>query len=177
MCRPKKISWIKKDFHPDLQTMTAFILFDSRENARKALVEHNTVLSGHHIRVDLAEPDKKTHDTKNCIFVGNLPLSTEEESLRQHFESCCGQVDYVRVIRDAHYKVCKGFGYVKFKDSESMAKALTLHEKTTYKERTLRIFAAQNIDKLKKQKEKRSSSNELTKGFKKYRARHKKVKK
>jgi len=113
--RPKKISWIKKDFHPDLQTMTAFILFDSRENARKALVEHNTVLSGHHIRVDLAEPDKKTHDTKNCIFVGNLPLSTEEESLRQHFESCCGQVDYVRVIRDAHYKVCKGFGYVKFK--------------------------------------------------------------
>jgi hypothetical protein len=58
-----------------------------------------------------------------------------------------------------------------------MAKALTLHEKTTYKERTLRIFAAQNIDKLKKQKEKRSSSNELTKGFKKYRARHKKVKK
>jgi nucleolar protein 12 len=59
--RPKKISWIKKDFHPDLQTMTAFILFDSRENARKALVEHNTVLSGHHIRVDLAEPDKKVN--------------------------------------------------------------------------------------------------------------------
>jgi RNA recognition motif-containing protein len=41
--------------------MTAYILFDTRDNARRALAEHNTIVNGHHIRVDLAEPDKKVH--------------------------------------------------------------------------------------------------------------------
>lgn len=54
-------------------------------------------------------------DNRNCIFVGNLPLGTEDEDLWEIFSQSAGDIEYVRVIRDRDYKVSKGFAYVKFK--------------------------------------------------------------
>jgi hypothetical protein len=57
-----------------------------------------------------------------------------------------------------------------------MTKALALHEQTTYKQRTLRIFAARNLEN-NKHKETVHNPNKLAKNLKKYRNRHKKIKK
>jgi hypothetical protein len=56
-----------------------------------------------------------------------------------------------------------------------MTKALAMHEQTTYKQRTLRIFAARNPEGNKH--ETVHNPNKLAKNLKKYRNRHKKIKK
>lgn len=85
------------------------------------------VFQDHHLRVDsVAHP--APHDKKRSIFVGNLDFEEIEESLWKHFEPC-GDIEYVRIIRDSKTNMGKGFAYVQFKDLQSVNKALLLNEK------------------------------------------------
>lgn len=70
----KKISLMQKDYHEELQTMNAYVVFKDIESVKKALVENNTLFKEHHIRVDRAVKEKKKEDTTNCVFIGNLPI-------------------------------------------------------------------------------------------------------
>jgi nucleolar protein 12 len=72
----------------------------------------------------------------------------DEEALRQLF-SQCGDVCFVRIVRDRKSGVCKGFGYVHFKDKAVADLALRLHG-SEFEGRTIRVFRA--TDDRKKQK-------------------------
>jgi len=50
-----------------------------------------------HLRVDSGE--RRKHETKNTIFVGNLHYDTTDDELRAFFTEC-GPITKVRVIRD-----------------------------------------------------------------------------
>jgi len=54
------------------------------------------------------------HDHKRSVFVGNLPFDVQDEDLYTHFARC-GEIEFVRAVRDKKTNVGKGFGYVQFK--------------------------------------------------------------
>merc|ERR1740136_451876 len=69
---------------------------------------------------------------KGCrtIFVGSLPSDTTEEDVLTAFRSCGKVVDSgVRLVRNYHTKVFKGYGYVQFKKSEGAKSAVKRGQK------------------------------------------------
>ncbi|PIK44442.1 hypothetical protein BSL78_18719 [Apostichopus japonicus] len=68
------------------------------------------------------DPDKETQE--KTVFVKNLSYDVEEAKLKEIF-SKCGEIQEVRLVTNYQQK-SRGFGYVEFTDSESVAKALAL---------------------------------------------------
>ncbi|ESO12523.1 hypothetical protein HELRODRAFT_159077 [Helobdella robusta] len=149
--KPKKVLVIKKDFHPKLKTSNAYIVFQDAYSVSEALKLNNMELDGFHLRVDSAS--SKTHQNKSSIFIGNLRFDADEESLRKFFE-VCGEINYVRVVRDKYTRMGKGFAYINFKDSSSVDLALTM-DGQEFCNRPLRIN--RSISKSKKVKKPESS--------------------
>ncbi|KZT43807.1 RNA-binding domain-containing protein [Sistotremastrum suecicum HHB10207 ss-3] len=103
----KKVSFIKKDFHPEAEVVNAYVVFahsdpgrsknvppimDPFEAAEKAVKAcDTTVFMGHTIHVDRVGQNTQTtpivRNTKNVVFVGNLDFEAKEEDLRTYFES------------------------------------------------------------------------------------------
>jgi len=57
------------------------------------------------------------------LFVGSLAYSTTDDSLKAHFEQI-GEVESARVITDRDSGRSKGFGFVKYKNSDDNQKAI-----------------------------------------------------
>jgi hypothetical protein len=51
---PKKVGFIKKDFHPERSAMNAYVVFKARESAEAALAANGSLLDGKHITCDIA---------------------------------------------------------------------------------------------------------------------------
>ena len=51
------------------------------------------------MRVDMAASNVHK-DVKNTIFIGNLPFHATEEQVQIFFAEC-GDIDYVRIVRDS----------------------------------------------------------------------------
>ncbi|RDD44937.1 RNA-binding protein 34 [Trichoplax sp. H2] len=118
---------------------------ESNMSKKTAFINNGIELLNRHIRVDVASNSKK-HDHKRSIFVGNLPLDVQDESLRDHFHSC-GEVETIRIIRDPK----TGMGKVPTADvhlpniyylqsNESLIMALKLHGSAFNKTNNLRVF-------------------------------------
>ncbi|KND02361.1 uncharacterized protein SPPG_02831 [Spizellomyces punctatus DAOM BR117] len=123
---PRKAAFITKNFHPGRDTLNAYIVYGEKESVEKALVENGKLFMGKHIRVDRSVKDNK-HDVKRSVFVGALPFDINEEAVRAHF-SQCGDIEYVRLIRDKTTNVGKGIGYVQFADRAAVGLAMKLHQ-------------------------------------------------
>lgn len=135
---PRKAAFVKQKLHESRESLNAYIVFKSQQDARKALGANGTVLFDLHLRVDSVSHPAKI-DNKRTIFVGNLDFEEKEEELWNIFGGC-GEIDSVRIVRDSATNMGKGFGYVQFKDFTSVSKALLLHEKKLgAKKRKLRI--------------------------------------
>lgn len=145
---PRKAAFVKHKFHSSRETVNAYAVYDSPESARTALSLNGTMFVDHHMRVDsVAHPGK--HDNKRSIFVGNLDFEIDEEPLWKHF-STCGEVEYVRIVRDSKTNVGKGFGYVQFVSPVSVTKALILDGKSVDdlpRGRKLRVSRSKNVRK------------------------------
>ncbi|KTW29330.1 hypothetical protein T552_01285 [Pneumocystis carinii B80] len=144
---PKKIAYIQRKFHPKRDILNAYIVYETEESSKNALVLNGTLLLNRHIRVDsIAHPTP--HVSKRSIFIGNLSFDAQEEQLWSYFNHC-GEIEFVRIIRDSKTNVGKGFAYVQFKNQESIDEALLLHDKKGPCNRKLRIVRAKNISKRK----------------------------
>lgn len=151
---PKKAGFATKNLMEQTTKSTnAYVVFSSQAGARVAAKELNgTMILDRHLRIDhLANPSGIDH--KRCVFVGNLNFvdqeTTEdqaqdpdakprrpkakqpadaEEGLWRTF-SKVGKVENVRVVRDKHTRVGKGFAYVQFADQNGVEAALLLNDK------------------------------------------------
>ncbi|CAI4751211.1 BAK_1a_G0048240.mRNA.1.CDS.1 [Saccharomyces cerevisiae] len=157
---PRKVAFVQQKFHKSRDTINAYIVYKNKSAVRKICSNLNAVVfQDHHLRVDsVAHP--APHDKKRSLFVGNLDFEEIEESLWKHFEPC-GDIEYVRIIRDSKTNMGKGFAYVQFKDLQSVNKALLLNEKPmksqkqedentkkpTKKARKLRVSRCKNMKK------------------------------
>jgi len=123
---------------------SAYICFKKEESARAALEKDNCPfasdpLNCKHLRVDLLDDSKKKFRyAKTTVLVGNLPIYTEEEELRQAFRPC-GRILSVRVIRDSSTNLCKGVAYVSFADKDGQEKALQQNEKLFFMKKKVRV--------------------------------------
>jgi nucleolar protein 12 len=140
---PKRAAYIKKEvMNATTRSTNAYVVYSTPTAVRMAVQELNgTVVLDRHIRVDsVAHPSPVDH--RRCVFVGNLGfvddeiiLTTKvdeegnevtekkkrgkvpmdvEEGLWKVFGEKAGKVESVRVVRDPHTRVGKGFAYVQF---------------------------------------------------------------
>ncbi|KAK1275226.1 Heterogeneous nuclear ribonucleoprotein 1 [Acorus gramineus] len=62
-------------------------------------------------------------ESETKIYIGKLPSEVEEESLKEHFK-VFGEVLEITIVKDGSTGRPRGFGFVKFSDSDSVRKAL-----------------------------------------------------
>ena len=124
---PRKEAFLQKKLHEKRDSLNAYIVYKSADDAKKSLELNSTVFLERHIRVDASETKaQKQRDSKRCIFVGNLSFDSTEEALWEAFKDI-GEIEYVRLVRDRKTNVGKGFGYVQFADKSSVPLALKLN--------------------------------------------------
>ncbi len=75
------------------------------------------------------------------VFVGNLPYSTTNESLKEFFEKA-GEVTEVKIIKDRESGRSKGFGFVTFETEEAAVKAVESLNDAEFEGRKLRVDRA-----------------------------------
>lgn len=119
-------------------SLNAYVVLNSPEDAQRSLELNGQQFKEFHLRVtpsDL-EKNRKEHDPKRTVFVGNLKYTANEEKLRDIFSNC-GEISYIRCLYDGKNK-CKGVGYVCFKSPEAVGLALELNE-TLLDERPIHV--------------------------------------
>ncbi|SPO00913.1 related to nuM1, hnRNP protein [Cephalotrichum gorgonifer] len=168
---PKRAAFITKSLmDTTTKSCNAYVVYSTAAAARKAASTLNaTQVLDRHLRVDsVAHPSPTDH--RRCVFVGNLGfvddetvVSTDaegntttkkrykvpsdiEEGLWRTFTQKAGKVESVRVVRDPHTRVGKGFAYVQFYDANDVEAALLLDGKkfTPMLPRALRVSRAKN---------------------------------
>ena len=79
------------------------------------------------------------------LYVGNLPWSSTEEELENHF-SQHGAVKSVRIITEGHSGRSKGFGFVEMENTDSGNAAIEALNGKDYQGRDLRVNEAKPRD-------------------------------
>lgn len=133
----RKSAFISRKLHSSRDVLNAYIVFSNKEEAEKACKLNGVVFMDKHLRVDGASNDRQ-HDRKRSVFLGGLPFDTEEEELWTFFKDC-GDIESVRAVRDKITNVGKGFGYVQFRDRDSVDAALALTDKKFRDKTKIRI--------------------------------------
>ena len=151
---PKKVAVRTHKQLTEESTFNAYVVFSLEEEAERSLKLNSTLLCGRHIRVDLVTKKKSVNfqETHLSVFVGNLPFNADEEKLRKCF-SDCGDVESVRIIRDAKTGIGKGFGFVTFSERSGVMFAMRQNRKLELDGRKLRIFKSKDEQTLKLQKQ------------------------
>ena len=150
---PKKVAVRRHKQLTEESTFNAYVVYSLEEEAEKSLKLNGTLLNGRHLRVDLVAKKESTKlkETHLSIFVGNLPFTADEEKLRSCF-SDCGDVESVRIIRDAKTGIGKGFGFVSFSDKSGVMFAVKQNRKIELDGRKLRVFKSKDEQTLKQAK-------------------------
>ncbi|KAM7360465.1 uncharacterized protein ACRADG_005535 [Cochliomyia hominivorax] len=120
-------------------SLNAYVVLKDKESAEKAVSLNGVEFKDRHLRITLATKSPKADEmeqVKRTVFVGNLKYTATEESLREIFSSC-GEIDYVRCLRDGD-KGCKGVAYICFKTPDAVGLALELNE-TIVDERPINV--------------------------------------
>ena len=140
---------VAKRMHKQLagSSFNAYVVFSSGADAEKALALDGTLMEGRHVRVDLAGRSQ-VHAQQRSVFVGNLPFTADEEVLREAF-SDCGEVEAVRIVRDAKTGAGKGFGFVIFKEQSGVLFALKQNNRLELEGRLLRVFKSRDVPRTK----------------------------
>ncbi|KAH7725572.1 RNA recognition domain-containing protein [Aphelenchoides avenae] len=120
----KKMEGTDKAIKDNLQSTHFYVRFSDEEDAKRATQRHGEILDGHKLRVTLST--KREFNSRQTIFVGNVPFSATEDELAEHFSSC-GAVDSVRITRDKRTGQGKGFAYVAFSESSIVPLALNMN--------------------------------------------------
>ena len=77
----------------------------------------------------------------NKLYVGNLPFSANDDSLREMFAQA-GQVDSAKVITDRDTGRSKGFGFVEMSTDQEAANAIAKFNGADFEGRSLTVNEA-----------------------------------
>lgn len=108
----------------------AYVEFADEGGAKASLALHQTELKGRKLKVTISSPRAPStasvhYNDVATVFVKNIPVTSNETDLSQHFQQC-GSVKDVRIVkRDG---ISRGFAYIQFGDESEVAKALALNE-------------------------------------------------
>lgn len=77
----------------------------------------------------------------NKLYVGNLPYSINDESLKELF-AASGEVNEAKIITDKFSGRSKGFGFVTMKDEQTAKKAIEEMNDKEVEGRKIRVSVA-----------------------------------
>lgn len=124
-----------------------FVTFETDAEVEQALQLNGVEHKKQALRVAKAMPPKQKKETE--VFVGGIPIKTEETKLRKHFKSC-GEIKKVMMVIDFKKKKFNGTAFIRFKTGEAALKALKFHD-TDFAGRTLSVRLALPKRKVQKQ--------------------------
>lgn len=75
------------------------------------------------------------------LYVGNLPYSANDTTLREKFEEC-GTVDSSKVIMDRETGRSKGFGFIEMSSDEEAEEAISKFHGTDFNGRNMTVSEA-----------------------------------
>ncbi|KAL1195109.1 Polyadenylate-binding protein 6 [Cardamine amara subsp. amara] len=105
------------------------------------------------------------------LFVRNLPYTTTEEELMEHF-SKFGEISEVHLVLDKETKRSKGFSYIRYPIPESAARAMEELDNSTFQGRLLHVLPAKHRETSDKQV---NDTSNLPKTFKQKREEQRKA--
>jgi len=160
----RKVCLKTNKINENATSKNAYIVFEHEECLDKALTKNGSVVNDLNIRVDKVVKSKKEvkEDTKNSIFLGNIPFAATDEDIRAALVQC-GEIEYVRLLRDAKTNIGKGIGYVKFVDSAGVMFAMKIKDNVEVNGRKLRIQRCKSkltLENTQKAKEMKAKKNE-----------------
>ena len=79
------------------------------------------------------------------LYVGNLPFSTTDQELQEHFSSQ-GSVTSAKVITDRYTGRSRGFGFVEMASAEEAQQAITAFHGTDFGGRMLVVNEARPLE-------------------------------
>ncbi|XP_055903421.1 uncharacterized protein LOC129939434 [Eupeodes corollae] len=157
---------------------SAYVVLDSAEGAKKALelngkkiqTDEIIVQKPYDVKANI-DPTRKVKNfvlqtPTNTVFVQNMKKTTFNLTLKNFFSSC-GEVEYVRILKDHKTQLSKGKGFVCFKDPASISAALKLSGKKLddqeisvepFEERPKKTFKSFNKDSNSKKPQKKVAS-------------------
>ena len=116
---------VLRDKATQMSKSCGFVTYVRKQDGDRAMtaMHASQVLPGctNPIQVKYAESELEKQEAK--LFVGILPRTTTEDTLRQLF-TAYGQIDELTIIRNAHTGESKGFGFVKFSRRASAQNAI-----------------------------------------------------
>ncbi|KAI1370195.1 RNA-binding domain-containing protein [Hypoxylon crocopeplum] len=131
--KPQNKGFAYVDFNVESAAIAAMALTETELSGRKVLIKNSNSFEGRPKKESetAASATPATNGTatdsniatSRKIYVGNLSFQTTEDDLREHFDKC-GDIEWVKVATFEDSGKCKGFGWVKFKDSESASSAV-----------------------------------------------------
>ena len=77
----------------------------------------------------------------NKLYVGNLPFSATDDSLKEMFQQA-GQVDSARIITDRDTGRSKGFGFVEMSNQQEATAAIAKFNGADFEGRSLTVNEA-----------------------------------
>lgn len=166
---PRKGAIIKKQINDKVDSVHAYVVFNTEQSAQASLAHNMAVVGGNHIRVDRACPPCKKlkgesallYDHKRTVFVGNLPFDVKDEEIYQLFcnmDKLESSIEAVRVIRDSNTSLGKGIAYVLFKTREA-TNMVVKKQNVRLRDRELRLSHAKPESTSSKRKSLSTSEN------------------
>ncbi|KAI7994513.1 RNA-binding protein 34 [Camellia lanceoleosa] len=150
--KPRKGAIIQKKINDAVDSVHAYIVFETEQGAQASLAHNMAAVGGNHIRVDRACPPHKKlkgdnaplYDNKRTVFVGNLPFDVKDEEIYQLFSGIKdleSTIEAIRVIRDSGTSAGKGIAYVLFK-TRGAANSVVKKGSLKLRDRELRLCHA-----------------------------------
>lgn len=118
----KNIASFKKSLQFQQASQCSYVKFKSAESATAALDANNKIFRGFSIVVFSACGNRSVSG-KASVFVGNVPVDTNEEELEKIFQEC-GEVESVRIFRESNSDTERAIAYVNFETPEAIAHAI-----------------------------------------------------
>uniref|UniRef100_A0A7S1Q3U3 RRM domain-containing protein n=1 Tax=Neobodo designis TaxID=312471 RepID=A0A7S1Q3U3_NEODS len=113
----------------DKASAVAYVLFSRASSVELALSLSGHVFKGRHLTIAREEGESKAFLPKFSVFLGNLSYDVADEDVWNYFlEKGITDVDRVRVLRDRDTGKAKGIGYVGFRSSASVRRAIDARE-------------------------------------------------
>lgn len=105
---------------------------ESMDDASEASDDEGSDIEMDDVSEDESEQKHDRDDNSQTIFIRNLPFTTDDESLHEHFTTHFGPVRYARIVLDRETERPRGTGFVCFYNKENFDECIQSAPRQTY---------------------------------------------
>ncbi|XP_063613661.1 RNA-binding protein 34-like [Penaeus indicus] len=163
----KNIASFKKSLKFQQASQCAYVRFKSAESATAALEANNKIFRGYSIVV-FSSCGNRSVSGRASVFVGNVPVDTNEDELGKIFQEC-GEIESVRIFRESNSDTERAIAYINFETPKAIPQAIKKNntmlrgQGLRVQRYSLRVQMEKNRKKISANKQKREERASVTK--------------